>query len=54
MEVRTTAGGPAVGGMAPVYAAAEAGLGELDSLLEALDSRQKKADAKIAEAWSIL
>ena len=54
VEVRTTAGGPAVGGMAPVYAAAEAGLGELDSLLEALDSRQKKADAKIAEAWSIL
>jgi len=54
VEVRTTAGGPAPLGMAPVYEMAEEKLGALAASLGALDDRQARADQMSAQAWAAL
>jgi len=54
VEVRTTAGGPAPEGMAPVYKMTEEKLSGLEAALEALDNRQAIADRLSFQAWAAL
>lgn len=54
VEVRSTKGGPAPDGMIPVYEAAETHLGELEAVIEGLDSRQEDAERKAVKSWSAL
>jgi len=54
VQVRSTAGGPAPGGMASVYESAEAGLALLDAAIGELDARQAYADRLAAQAWAVI